>query len=67
MTINLQEIRNSHKKLNKIEGNRYAVIVKTQISPRKMNLGVQYWTAQMILEQIQLNTDNSRSAFIEKL
>ena len=63
----LQEIRNDHKKLSKIIGDRYAVIVKTQLSPRKMILGVQYWTSQMILEKIQKNTDNSTSTFVEKL
>ena len=67
MTINLQEIRNDHKKLNKTNGNRHAVIVRTEYLPKKMNFGVQYWTNQMILEKIQTNTDNTISTFIEKL
>ena len=58
----IQEIKETHKRLSKELGGVIAVIVKNGRS-----LGVQYWTPEMIDKGESLNTDNTKSVFIERL
>jgi hypothetical protein len=61
-TEQLREDMN-YKKLP--SGDRIAVIVTVPFSKRKQDLGVQFWTKEMIQEGYSTNTDNTISKFVE--
>lgn len=44
---------------------RTPVIVTIPVSKRKQDLGVQFWTNEMIEKGESLNTDNTVSKFVE--
>jgi len=62
-----EQIRADHANINNAPGDRAAVIVKTAYSARKFNLGVQFWTNEMITAGQNENTDGTTSKFIELL
>ena len=65
-TLNtIQEVKKSHSKISNMTGDRFAVIVKTQISKTKEQFGVQYWTRKQIDMGVCQNTDNTDSSFVE--
>ncbi len=66
-TNTIEEVKQSHKKLANMTGDRFAVIVTTNISKTKSQFGVQYWTKKMIEVGFSENTDKTISTFVELL
>jgi hypothetical protein len=62
----INEVRQSHSKLNKTVNGRIAVIVKTTCWGESI-IGVQYWTPDMIAKGFSINSDKTVSKFLEKL
>jgi hypothetical protein len=60
----VEQVRESHAKVDKKIGNRIAVIVRTQISKMKFSKGVQFWTKEMIGCEESINTDGSISRLV---
>jgi hypothetical protein len=63
----INEVRQSHSKLNKTVNGRIAVIVKTYLTDTKSYFGVQYWTPGMIAKAFSVNDDKTISIFKDKL
>lgn len=61
----IQEIKQSHSKISNMTGDRFAVIVTSNISKTKSQFGVQYWTKKEIEIGFLTNTDKTISTFVE--
>ena len=63
----IEQVREDHASIEKVSGDRCAVIVKTAYRPRKFNLGVQFWTTEMIAAGKSENTDGTTALFVDVL
>jgi len=67
----IDDVRDKEFKLSRREGDRLAVITRTIIEigelKRDVIHGVQYWTAKMIVNKRNQNTDGTWSEFVEYL
>ena len=67
----INEIKKSHSKLTKEINGRIAVAVATRYYDKEncvaIGCGIQYWTEQMIKQGCSINTDGTKSIFLEKL
>lgn len=59
----LQQVREGHRNVCKEAGDRRAVVVVTQISPRRATSGVQFWTSEQVTAGRVKNTDGTFSTF----
>lgn len=60
----INEVREDHKNVSHVVGDRVAVITQTFISKRKFTLGVQFWTNNMIDLGVSKNADLTVSKLI---
>ena len=65
--IQIAICREAHANVQKIQGDRIAVIVLQFVSKRRSILGVQFWTQEMIHKGVNLNSDRTESQFVELL
>ncbi len=63
----IAKCREEHRSLQRQAGDRVPVIVASKYDDGPHVLGVQYWTAEMILAGISANTDHTQSAFVDYL
>ena len=60
-----QQVREGMNNKTFPSSDRIPVIVTIPFSKRKQDLGVQFWTKEMISKGESLNTDNTVSKFVE--
>jgi hypothetical protein len=69
MKINntIAEVRKSSSKISKNSIDRIAVIVLIPYSARRADYGIQFWTPELIKTGVSINTDKTKSIFVEIL